>query len=117
MQFLLRGVVIDQDNNVLLQDEEMASMRKGREFLSQINDGIPKSLSSMALMASTLEERQRTPLTQVQLENLVLSMTYSAHQALAQKSKEEREAWGGLLLQLANITVYELRGSFLFNYA
>ncbi|XP_072242036.1 protein FAM180A [Leuresthes tenuis] len=116
-EFLLRGVVIDQDNNVLLLDEEMASMRKGQEFLSQINDGIPKSLSSMALMASTLEERQRTPLTQVQFENLVLSMAYSAHQAMAQKSKEEREAWGRVLLQLANITVYELRGSFLFNYA
>ncbi|KAM4572860.1 protein FAM180A [Odontesthes bonariensis] len=116
-EILLRGVAIDQDNNVLLLDEEMASLRKGREFLSQINDGIPKSLSSMVLMVSTLEERQRTPLTQVQLDNVVLSMAYSAHQAMAQKSKEDREAWGGVLLQLANITVYELRGTFLFNYA
>ncbi|CAG5957937.1 unnamed protein product [Menidia menidia] len=116
-EILLHGLIIDQDNNVILLDEELASMRKGREFLSQINDGIPKSLSSTALMVSTLEEHQRTPLTQAQFDNVVLSMVYSAHQALAQRSTEEREAWGGVLLQLANVTVHNLRGSFLFNYA
>ncbi|XP_041854040.1 protein FAM180A [Melanotaenia boesemani] len=112
-EFLLGGVVIDQDSNVLLLDKEMASMRQGREFLSQINDDIPKSLSSMSLMVSTLEARQKTRLTQSEFDNLVLSMVYSAHQA--QKSRDKREAWGGMLLQLANITVYELRGSFLFS--
>ncbi|MEQ2287390.1 hypothetical protein AMECASPLE_011887 [Ameca splendens] len=85
-EFLLGGVKINPDNNVFLLDEELASMRKGREFLSQINDGIPKHRSSMELMAGV------------------------------QRSKEEREAWGGVLLQLANVTAYELRGGFLFNY-
>ncbi|KAM6937100.1 protein FAM180B [Xenentodon cancila] len=116
-EFLLGGVVIDQYNNVLLLDEEMASMRKGREFLVQINDDIPKSLSSMTLMVNTLETRQKKPLTQVQFDNLVLSSVYSAHQASVQESTEERKAWGEMLLQLANMTVYELRGSFLLNYA
>ncbi|XP_061577736.1 protein FAM180A [Cololabis saira] len=116
-EFLLGGVVIDQYNNVLLLDEEMASMRKGRDFLVQINDDIPKSLSSMTLMLDALETRQRKPLTQVQFDNLVLSSVYSAQQAAVQESTEEREAWGEMLLRLANITVYELRGSFLFNYA
>ncbi|XP_047244123.1 protein FAM180A isoform X2 [Girardinichthys multiradiatus] len=115
-EFLLGGVKINPDNNVFLLDEELASMRKGREFLSQINDGIPKHQSSMELMVQRLEARQKTPLTQEQFKNLVLSMVYAALQAGVQRSKEEREAWGGVLLQLANVTAYELRGGFLFNY-
>ncbi|MEQ2164215.1 hypothetical protein GOODEAATRI_004343 [Goodea atripinnis] len=116
IQFLLGGVKINPDNNVFLLDEELASTRKGREFLSQINDGIPKHRSSMELMVQRLEARQKTPLTQDQFKNLVLSMVYAALQAGVQRSKEEREAWGGVLLQLANVTVYELREGFLFNY-
>ncbi|MED6244139.1 hypothetical protein ATANTOWER_024168 [Ataeniobius toweri] len=115
-EFLLGGVKINPDNNVFLLDEELASMRKGREFLSQINDGIPKHRSSMELMVQRLEARQKTPLTQDQFKNLVLSMVYTALQAGVQRSKEEQEAWGGVLLQLANVTAYELRGGFLFNY-
>ncbi|RVE71744.1 hypothetical protein OJAV_G00055170 [Oryzias javanicus] len=115
-EILLGGVTVDRYNNVLLQDEELASMRQGRDFLARINDDIPKSLSSMKLMASTLEDGQKVPLTQAQFENVVLSMAFSAHQAYNQESREKREAWGGVLLQLANITVHQMRGSFLFNY-
>lgn len=118
MQFLLGGVELDQDDNIVLLDKEMASMRPGRAFLSEINDNIPRSLSSMAQMATTLEgQRKSRPLTQAQFDSLVLSMVYSAHQAWHQETREEQEAWGGVLLQLANVTVHELRGSHLFNYA
>ncbi|KAM4554458.1 protein FAM180A [Fundulus diaphanus] len=113
-EFLLFGLEINQDDNVFLLDEELASMRKGQEFLSRINDGIPKSLRSMELMAQNME---KTPLTRDQFENLVLSMVYSALQARVQRSREEREAWGGVLLQLANVTTYKLRGGFLFDYS
>lgn len=116
LQFLLGGVAVDQDI-VFLLDEEMASMRKGRQFLAQVNDGIPKSVSSMELMVRTLRARQQKPLTPGQFEKLILSVVYTAHQAQVQGSEEERQAWGGVLLQLANITVYELRGSFLFSYS
>uniref|UniRef100_A0A3Q3BBI8 Uncharacterized protein n=1 Tax=Kryptolebias marmoratus TaxID=37003 RepID=A0A3Q3BBI8_KRYMA len=85
LQFLLGGMVIDQDD-VFLLDEEMASMRKGREFLDRINEGIPKSLSSMELEVSRMRARQQKPLTLDQFEKLVLSMVYSAHQAQVQGS-------------------------------
>lgn len=118
MQILLGGVELDQDDNIVLLDKEMASMRSGRAFLSEINDNIPRSLSSMVQMAATLEgQRRRRPLTRPQFESLVLSMVYSAHQAWHQETREEQEAWGGVFLQLANVTVHELRGSYLFSYA
>uniref|UniRef100_A0A3B3DTF3 Uncharacterized protein n=1 Tax=Oryzias melastigma TaxID=30732 RepID=A0A3B3DTF3_ORYME len=113
-QILLNGVTVDRYNNVLLQDEELASMRQGRDFLARINDDIPKSLSSMKLMASTLEDGQKAPLTRAQIENVVLSMAYSAHQAYNQESREDREAWGGVLLQKIKLkqlyTEIDLRG-------
>ncbi|PWA30439.1 hypothetical protein CCH79_00015306 [Gambusia affinis] len=109
-EILLSGVELNKDNNVFLLDEELASMRKGREFLSQINDGIPRTLISTELMIKTQEARLKTPLTRDQFENQVLSMVYSALQIGVQRNKEEREAWGEVLIQLANITTYDLRG-------
>lgn len=108
---------MDQDNNIVLLDKELASMRSGRAFLSQINDNIPKSQSSMVQMANTLGSQKKRPLTQAQFDSLVLSMVYSAQQVQHQEAKQEQEAWGTVLLQLANVTVHELRGSYLFSYA
>ncbi|KAM8890985.1 protein FAM180B [Spinachia spinachia] len=117
-ELLLRGVEIDEDNNVVLLDEEMASMRQGRAFLSQINDNFPRGLSSMLQTVTTLEgQRRRQPMAQDQFDSLILSMVYSAQKARRQESKEEQAAWSEVLLQLANVTVYELRGNHLFSYA
>uniref|UniRef100_A0A3Q2CLW1 Uncharacterized protein n=1 Tax=Cyprinodon variegatus TaxID=28743 RepID=A0A3Q2CLW1_CYPVA len=116
-QFLLSGVEINQDNNVFLLDEELASMRKGREFLSRINDDIPLSPRTMQAMVQTMKIDQKTTLNVDKFERLVLCMVYSALQARVQPSQEERQAWSGVLLQLGNITTHELRGSFLYNYS
>uniref|UniRef100_A0A3P8PVB9 Family with sequence similarity 180 member A n=1 Tax=Astatotilapia calliptera TaxID=8154 RepID=A0A3P8PVB9_ASTCA len=114
---LLGGVELDQDNNIVLLDEEMASMRQGRAFLSLINDNVPRSLSSMEQMADALEGQRSRPMMERQFENVVLSMVYTAHQAWHEKRKERQEAWGEVLLKLANITVHELRGNHLFRYS
>uniref|UniRef100_A0A665U9R8 Family with sequence similarity 180 member A n=1 Tax=Echeneis naucrates TaxID=173247 RepID=A0A665U9R8_ECHNA len=116
-EFLLGGAELDQDNNIVLLDKEMASMRQGRAFLSQINDDVPKSLSSMVQMLAALEGPKSRPLTKAEFEDIILSMVYSAHKAWNQERREEQQAWGGVLLKLANITVHELRGSHLFSYA
>ena len=117
MQFLLGGVELDQDNNIVLLDKELASMRQGRAFLSLINDNIPKTRSSMEEMLSTLiEDKQKKPLPQKQFESLVLSMVFSAHQARRQERRDEQMAWGQILIQLANLTTNELRGQYLINY-
>uniref|UniRef100_A0AAZ1X686 Protein FAM180A n=1 Tax=Oreochromis aureus TaxID=47969 RepID=A0AAZ1X686_OREAU len=106
MQLLLGGVELDRDNNIVLLDEEMASMRQGRAFLSLINDNVPRSLSSMEQMADALEGQRSRPMTEQEFENVVLSMVYAAHQAWHEERKERQEAWGGVLLKLANITLF-----------
>ncbi|XP_029909392.1 protein FAM180A [Myripristis murdjan] len=116
-EFLLGGVEIDQDNIVDLLDEEMASMRQGRAFLSQINDNIPKTRSSMEQMLDTLEGQEKAPLSPTEFESLALSMVYSAYQSKQQEGKAEQLAWSGVLLRLANVTVSDLRGHYLIAYA
>lgn len=115
-QILLGGLELDQDNNVLLLDQELASMRSGRAFLSQINDNIPRTRSSMMQMASMLDSQRSSSLPPAQFDRVVLSLVYSALRG-QQQDREERRAWGEVLLQLANVTVHELRGSYLFSYA
>ncbi|XP_061891645.1 protein FAM180A [Entelurus aequoreus] len=116
-EFLLGGLELNQDNNILLLDEEMASMRPGRSFLTHINDNIPRSLSSMQQKIDMLKTQNRRPLTGDQFESLVLSTVVSAQRTWHQQGVEDREAWAEVLLQLANITIHDLRGSYLFNYA
>lgn len=108
---------MDQDNNVVLLDQELASMRLGRAFLSQINDHIPRSWRSMMQMASMLGAQRSRSLPPPQFDRVVLGLVYSALQSQQQDREGERQAWAEALLQLANVTVHELRGSSLFSYA
>lgn len=116
-QILLGGLELDQDNNVVLLDQELASMRLGRAFLSHINDHIPKDRHSMSHMASMLASRRSGPLDPAHFDRVVLSLVYSALQGQKPDREEERLAWAQVLLQLANVTVHELRGSHLVSYA
>ncbi|XP_029607922.1 protein FAM180A-like [Salmo trutta] len=94
-EFLLGGVEIDKDNNIILLDLEMASMRQGRAFLARINDNIPKTLFSMEQMVKDLEDqRGAIPLAAPRFESLILGIVYSAHQAKLQEREEEQEKWG-----------------------
>ncbi|XP_053742780.1 protein FAM180B [Synchiropus splendidus] len=115
-EFLLGGIRMNRDNNIVLLDEEMASTRPGRALLAQINDNIPRNPSSMMQMVKALKRSRGRPLAQDQFHDLVLSSVYSAYQAQRQEEEEEQQVWAEVLLQLANVTVRELRGRYLHIY-
>ena len=108
MQLLLGGLEIDQDNNIRLLDQEMASMRQGRAFLALVNDNIPKTLLSMEQLLDTLEG-QKKPLSTASFQSLVMGMIYTAHQTKQQEREDKQQAWGSVLFRLANVTVNALR--------
>lgn len=70
----------------------------------------------MMQMASMLDSQRSGSLPPAHFDRVVLSLVYSALRG-QQQDREERQAWGEVLLQLANVTVHELRGSYLFSYA
>lgn len=116
MQFLHGGVELDQDNNFVLLDHEMASMRQGRAFLAQINDNVPKTLTSMEALVGTVEDPRQRSTSGIPFHSLVLSMVYSAHFAKTLEGEDDQLAWAGVLHRLANVTVHELRGTFLTDH-
>ncbi|MCI4379232.1 hypothetical protein PGIGA_G00225490 [Pangasianodon gigas] len=103
-EFLLSGLVIDEDNNVGMRDQEMASMRKGRVFLSFINDDVPKTVPAM-------EELLVTPFNQDKFDTLILGIIYSAYQVREKRQESQQQAWAGILGRLANVTLVQLRRS------
>ncbi|KAK2894707.1 hypothetical protein Q8A67_011936 [Cirrhinus molitorella] len=109
-EFLWRGLEIDVDNNVVMRDQEMASMRQGRAFLSLINDSIPKSVSAMEKLLAMLEEQDNS-FTQARFETLLLGTIYSAYQARNQRLESEQQAWMDILGRFANVTFVQLRRS------
>lgn len=102
--------MIDDDNNVGMRDEEMASMRKGRVFLSLINDDIPKTVPAMEEMLVLIEEEEQS-FEQDHFQTLLLGIIYSAYQAHEKKQESQRQAWAGVLGRLANVTLVQLRRS------
>ncbi|KAF4101365.1 protein FAM180A isoform X1 [Onychostoma macrolepis] len=109
-EFLWRGLEIDADNNVVMRDQEIASMRQGRAFLSLINDSIPKTVSAMEKLLAMLEEQDNS-FTQAHFETLLLGTIYSAYQARNQRLESEQQAWMDILGRFANVTFVQLRKS------
>ncbi|XP_028823255.1 protein FAM180A [Denticeps clupeoides] len=107
-QFLLGGLVIDADDNVAMQDQEMASMRQGRAFLTLLNDNIPKTITAMETLLEDLES-QEMALSQSRFESLLFGTVYSAYKVKGHQGAEEQQAWTQLLGRLANVTFVELR--------
>ncbi|KAI2653548.1 Protein FAM180A [Labeo rohita] len=107
-EFLWRGLEIDADNNVVMLDQEMASMRQGRVFLSLINDSIPKTVPAMEKLLAMLEEQDNS-FAQARFETLLLGTIYSAYQARNQRLESEQQAWIDILGRFANVTFVQLR--------
>ncbi|XP_051953662.1 protein FAM180B [Xyrauchen texanus] len=109
-EFLWRGLEIDADNNVVMRDQEIASMQQGRAFLSLINDDIPKTVSAMEKLLGELEEKDNS-FTQARFEILILGTIYSAYQVRNQRLEAEQQVWTNILGRLANVTLVHLRKS------
>lgn len=102
--------MIDEDNNVGMQDQEMASMRQGRDFLSLINDDIPKTVPAMEELLVMLEEEEQS-FNQDYFETVILGMVYSAYQIREKRQESQQQAWARVLGRLANVTLVQLRRS------
>ncbi|XP_056334224.1 protein FAM180A [Danio aesculapii] len=109
-EFLLRGLEIDVDNNIVMRDQEIASMRQGRAFLSLVNDNIPKTVSAMEKLLAVMEEQDNS-FNQANFETLILGSIYSAYQARFHRLESEQQAWTNILGRLANVTLVQLRKS------
>ncbi|XP_066541500.1 protein FAM180A [Hoplias malabaricus] len=110
-EFLLSGLVIDVDNNIAMRDQEMASMRQGRAFITLINDNIPKTAPALEELLNGLEDQEQI-FSESSFETLILGIVYSAYQVRKQETERqetEQKAWANVFGRLANATFVQLR--------
>ncbi|XP_033909397.3 protein FAM180A [Acipenser ruthenus] len=109
-EFLLGGLDIDTDYTITLQDEELASLRRGQAFVSLLNDDcVPKTHSSVYRRLAMLQS-QREPLEMDKYEQLVLGAVCSAYQVrLSRGDGEEQKVWSRIFARLVNATLIDLR--------
>ncbi|MGH0126048.1 UNVERIFIED_CONTAM: hypothetical protein FKN15_032278 [Acipenser sinensis] len=109
-EFLLGGLDIDTDYKITLQDEELASLRRGQAFVSLLNDDcVPKTHSSVDRRLAMLQS-QREPLEMDKYEQLVLGAVCAAYQVwLSRGDGEEQKVWSGIFARLVNATLIDLR--------
>lgn len=91
-------------------DEELASMRKGRVFLTLLNDHIPKTKRAIEHLLASIEKENDT-VTQDKFEELILGIIYSAYQVQNQKEEILQQAWSGVLRRLVEATLVQIRES------
>ncbi|XP_039610215.1 protein FAM180A [Polypterus senegalus] len=107
-EFLLGGLKIDANHVISLQDEELASMERGRSFTALMNDHVPKSQASLQDLGMEVS-LEVFPLNMHKFEQLLLGTVYSAYQLHLSHTEEEKQAWVGIFVQLANATLLDLK--------
>lgn len=94
-----------------MRDQELASMRQGRAFLTFINDNIPKTVAAMKELLITLEDQEES-ISQSSFETLILGIVYSAYQVQKQEAERQevqQKDWADVLGRLANVTLVQIR--------
>lgn len=100
-----------EDHNMLIPDEELASLRSVDKLEVICEDVLPKRLSDIRRLTAELTRRRR-PLSWQDFERTVLTLVYST-QTLARVSRnqQQREAWTDAVVQLFRAVQKDLRPS------
>ncbi|XP_074839899.1 protein FAM180A [Carettochelys insculpta] len=109
-EFLLAELEIDKSLKISIKDEELASMRKAKEFDTVCNDVIPKSITEIRRLSARLSDYPRV-LKKEDFERTVLTMVYTAYRA-AQARKHQKGSWAESFVSLYKV----LKNDLMFSY-
>ncbi|XP_054656767.1 protein FAM180A [Dunckerocampus dactyliophorus] len=99
-EILLTGMEIrGEEDTLLIQDPELASLRRVRSLAVICEDVLPKRLSEIKRLTAELDERRR-PLSRQDFERTVLTLVYAARTVAEASEPERREAWARSVIQL-----------------
>ncbi|XP_043938675.1 protein FAM180A-like [Protopterus annectens] len=113
-ELLMGGLVIEDDGTMKLQDEELASLRSAKPFISILMhvSRTPDNINQLLTKLSRTED----PMEMVDYEKVVFSTVYTALRAKMSNGPEQQQ-WAELCVRLANQTLIDLhRESLLYGY-
>ncbi|TDG96622.1 hypothetical protein EPR50_G00230560 [Perca flavescens] len=97
-EILLAGMEI-QGGEMLIPDEELASLRSVEKLEVICEDVLPKRLSEIRRLIAELAQR-RQPLSWQDFERTVLTLVYTTQTLARVSSPQQREAWMDAVIQL-----------------
>ncbi|KAK9525813.1 hypothetical protein VZT92_016491 [Zoarces viviparus] len=99
-EILLAGLQIQGgEHDMLIADEELASLRSVEKLEVICEDVLPKRLSDIRRLTAELA-RRRQPLSWQDFERTVLTLVYAAQTLPRASSRQQREAWTDAVMQL-----------------
>lgn len=109
LQILLAGMQIrGEKHNLLIPDEELASLRSVKKLEVICEDVLPKKLSDIRRLMAELADR-RQHLSWQDFERTVLTLVYTS-QILAQMSDQnQKELWMEAMVQLVRALQRDLK--------
>ncbi|XP_030399647.1 protein FAM180A [Gopherus evgoodei] len=105
-EFLLAEIEIDKNLRLSIKDEELASLRKAKEFDTVCNDIIPKSITEIRRLSARLSDYPRV-LKKEDFERTVLTMVYTAYRA-ARSRKHQKDSWAESFISLYKALKHDL---------
>ncbi|XP_042371192.1 protein FAM180A-like, partial [Plectropomus leopardus] len=106
---LLAGMQISA-KDVLIPDEELASLRAVEKLEVLCEDVLPKRLSDIRRLTAELAQR-RQPLSWQDFERTVLTLVYATQTLARGSGPQQREAWTDAVIQLFRAVQKDLRPS------
>ncbi|XP_059182166.1 protein FAM180A-like [Centropristis striata] len=111
-EILLAGMQIQGgENNMLIPDEELASLRSVEKLEVICEDVLPKRLSDIRRLTVELGQRRGRPLSWQDFERTVLTLVYATQTVARVGSQQQREAWTDAAVQLFKAVQKDLRPS------
>lgn len=110
-QIMLSGVHF-QDNGVfLVEDAELASLRRARDLKFVCEKIIPRKLAEILRLVYHLSNRMG-PLHQDDFDRTLLTLVYTAQQVVNSTSEHQRDMWKGSFVSLYKAIKQDLTGTY-----
>ncbi|XP_026216955.1 protein FAM180A [Anabas testudineus] len=108
-EILLAGMQIEGDaHNLLIPDEELASLRSVEKLEVICEDVLPKKLSDIRRLTAELTQRRR-PLSWQDFERTVLTLVYSTQTLARISNQQQRDVWTDAVIQLFRAVQKDLK--------
>lgn len=95
-------------HNLLIPDEELASLRSVEKLEVICEDVLPKKLSDIRRLTAELTQRRR-PLSWQDFERTVLTLVYSTQTLARISNQQQRDVWTDAVIQLFRAVQKDLK--------
>lgn len=108
---MLSGVHFQDSGEFIVEEAELASLRRARDLKFICEKIIPQKLAEILRLIYNLSSRMG-PLHQDDFERTLLTLVYTAQQVVNSTSEHQRDKWKGSFVSLYKAIKQDLTGTY-----